>query len=160
MCPVPEHGIGSALALQGLLDPSGGLWGSSSALSYFMEEHTGPRQAASHGHSPGNGNLSFPLFFTTSSLQYHCLIPGSTGPWSFVLIITVWKLFIKDIVTVHACDRARVPKVWAYQSHTTLHSWTYSEFTHFSRCAGIPPVGNLQHIEKGLACIRYSIKIY
>lgn len=94
-----------------------------------------------------------------SSITASSQSPLGPGPWSFVLITTVWELFIRDIVTVHTCDRTQVPKVWAYQSHTTLHSWPYSEFIHSSRCLGIPPVGNLQHIEKGLACSRCSIKI-
>lgn len=46
--------------------------------------------------------------------------PLGPGPWSFVLITTVWELFIRDIVTVHTCDRIGFKGLSLPESHNTM----------------------------------------
>lgn len=150
-CAVPEGSLASAL-LPGNPDPRAGPWRSSSAAFSYTDQVRQPLDRAS---APWLSTSSF-----SSSIGGN--IPVSTlgsKLWNFVVLETLHQRanYISDM---WKNSDSKDAVFGAKQSHKTLHVMPYLvTCIHSFRCIGIPPVCNLQRVEKSLAHSRCSMYI-
>lgn len=142
---VPEHGLGSALALPGILDPRAGPWSSSSATSSFYGGvHWGPDRLPVRVNdrvsgSPGAG----PHFLSSSPFFLLALLPlpmslssPAPGPWHFGVLVKLCNV----LETLHQTSNyisymwknmgSKGAVLWAYQTHKTLYFMPDHAFIH------------------------------